>query len=492
MPSSTKDPEILREQIKGSFAFSQNEDSQWIDVIFKVGDDASFVEGEEDDEFEDLPASEKVGRQLHGTDEVGFTLDLGRVLFRIDSDADQLAFEPLTRTGRNEFRHRYSRVRVIVLEGFGFEIPQTDDDVIWMLSHWPKGFTQNPDFGLGLLKEYRHIVNAIEEVPGLDLLMITKKRPTAIDGKQFILSYKDFESMRRAIDTCHRNALAQAAADKSDIAHNGLLTPLDPARYPERVRPRSEGTVLKILESGVKAGVSDKNQLAAVKLVTHHHKNLAAKHPETLMKLRRDIELVTLEEVIGKMHTLIQGETSEARWQGLFHDHPFILSLAFSLPIVLFQEQASVGGGSFEGKGEKIADFLYKNGLTDNLTIIEIKAASMTLLGPRYRGGVFPPSRELSGAIAQVLDQKHKLEEEFLVKRARASYNNIQRYALRCIVIAGKTPAEQDSIRSFELFRTTLHDVLVVTFDELLAKLNHLHEFLVQKRPASITEPSAS
>lgn len=494
MPSSTKDPEILREEIKGNFAFSQNGDSQWNEVLFKVGDDASFVEdGEdvEDDEFEGLAAGEGVGGQLNGADEVGFPLDLGRVLFRIDRDADQLAFEPLTRTGRNEFRHRYPRVRVIVLEGFGFDVPQTDDDVIWMLAHWPKGFTQNPDFGLGLLKEYRHIVHAIEEVSGVDTLIITKKRATAINGKQFLLSYKDFESTRRGIDTCHRNALAQAAADKADIAYNGLLTQLDPTRYPERIRPRTEGTVLKVLQSGVKVGVSDKSQLAAVKLVTHHSKNLAAKHPDTLMKLRRDIELVTLEEVIGKMHTLIQGETSEARWQGLFRDHPFILGLAFSIPIVLFQEQASVGGGTFEGKGEKIADFLYRNDLTDNLTIVEIKAASMTLLGPQYRGGVFPPSRELSGVIAQVLDQKHKLEEEFLVKRARTSYSNIQRYALRCIVIAGKAPDEPDSIRSFELFRATLHDVLVVTFDEVLAKLKHLHEFLVEKQPASTSGAGA-
>jgi hypothetical protein len=113
------------------------------------------------------------------------------------------------------------------------------------------------------------------------------------------------------------------------------------------------------------------------------------------MRLRRDIELVTLEEVIQKMDSLINGKSSEARWQKLFHDHPFILSLAFSLPIILFKEQASVGGSSFEGKGEKITDFLYKNGLTDNLTIIEIKAASTTLLGARYRGGVYPLSRDL-------------------------------------------------------------------------------------------------
>ena len=48
MPSSTKDPEILCEQIKGSFAFSQNDDSRWIEVLFKVGGDASFVEDDED------------------------------------------------------------------------------------------------------------------------------------------------------------------------------------------------------------------------------------------------------------------------------------------------------------------------------------------------------------------------------------------------------------------------------------------------------------
>jgi len=49
---------------------------------------------------------------------------------------------------------------------------------------------------------------------------------------------------------------------------------------------------------------------------------------------------------------------------------------------------------------------------------------------------------------------------------------------IRCVVILGTTPAETDRKRSFELFRNNLHDVLVITFDELIAKLQHLHHFL--------------
>src|ERR1019366_4130829 len=301
MPSSTKDPDLLREQIKGSFSFRQSEDSPWIDVLFKVGDEGPFADEEDDEEEEDYaenledPGSDQNPKpRADDTDEVGFTLDLGRVLLRIDPVGDRLLFEPLTRTGRNDFSHRYRQVKTIVLEGFGFDRPENPDDVIQMLASWPKGFTQNPDFGLGLRNEYRHIVHAIEEVPGVELLIVSKKRSTKIDEESFLLSYRDFETIRRAIDTCHRNALGQASADKADLAHNGLLTRLDPAEYPERIRVASEGTVFKVLEFGAKERVSDKSQLAAVRLVTRNSKNLASNHPETLMRLRRDIELVTL------------------------------------------------------------------------------------------------------------------------------------------------------------------------------------------------------
>jgi len=471
MPASTKDPEVLRSQISGTFSFRHEEESPWISVLYKPGD--SDMEEEEE-------GDEDVDEEEPQTEEMGFALDLGRVLLRINPIADQLMYEPLKRTGENELSKRYRRIETIGLEGFKIGALEDPDEVIEMLAGLPKGLTQNPDYGLGLLKEYRHIVHAIEEIPGINFLLISKKQPTAINGNTFVLSYRDFDSIRRAMDTCHRNALALAAKDKSDLAHNTLLTRLDSAKYPERTRIPSDGTIFKVLDMSRKEPISKKNQLAAVKLVRRNRESLAESHPEVLMKLRRDIESVTLEQVIQRMDLLISGNTTESKWQGLFQDHPFILSLAFSLPIVLFQEQASVGGSSFSGKGEKIADFLFRNGLTDNLTIVEIKAASTPLLGPEYRYGVYPPHQALVGAVTQALDQKHKLEQEFLILKDRMKNGTAERFALRCIVIAGKTPNDREPLKCFELFRATLHDVLVVTFDELLAKLKHLRDFLSQ------------
>jgi hypothetical protein len=471
MPASTKDPDILREEVKGTFSFRKEEGSPWIDVLYKLGD-SDLDEDDSDDDWEE-------DRSTHSP-KVGFSLDFGQVLLRLNPHLDRLEFQPLTRTDRTEFSNRYERVNLIALEGFKFSPVDDPDEVISMLAHFPKGLTQNPEYGLGVRKDYRQIVHAIEEVHGIKSLLISKRQQTGIKENTFVLSYRDFDDLRRAIDTCHRSALELAAKDKSNLVHNALLTKLDPAKYPERTRIPNQKTIFNVLDKGAKEPISDKNQLAAVKLVTRNRQSLAENHPEALMQLRRDIELVTLDQVIEKIDLLISGNTSEARWQGLFLDHPFILSLAFSLPIVLFQEQASVGGGSFSRKGEKIADFLFKNGLTDNLTIIEIKAASTPLLGPEYRDGVYPPSQALAGAITQALDQKHKLEEEFLIRKNRIKNGTAERFAVRCIVIAGKTPADRDKLKSFEIFRATLHDVLVVTFDELLAKIKNLRDFLAE------------
>jgi hypothetical protein len=46
------------------------------------------------------------------------------------------------------------------------------------------------------------------------------------------------------------------------------------------------------------------------------------------------------------------------------------------------------------------------------------------------------------------------------------------------VVIIGTTPDAPEEKKSVELFRNNLHDTLIVTFDELLQKLRHLHKFL--------------
>lgn len=101
-------------------------------------------------------------------------------------------------------------------------------------------------------------------------------------------------------------------------------------------------------------------------------------------------------------------------------------------------------------------------------------------MGSSYRRGVYSISSALSGAIVQVCTQK----DSFLKDMPKPPSNLEAPYAVfnpRCIVLAGKSSEEltnEDKLRSFELFRQSLHDVQVITYDELFRKIESLLELL--------------
>lgn len=188
---------------------------------------------------------------------------------------------------------------------------------------------------------------------------------------------------------------------------------------------------------------------------------------------------MSLEELIQKFEEKLSKNLNENHWQKFISDNPFILRLAFGYPISVFGEQVSVGGGKFNNTGGKLADYVLKLGLYGNISIVEIKKPGSRLLeNTAYRGGVYAPSKDLSGSVTQVLDQKFWLHQEINQKKVRESINDLFAYAVQCIVIIGKSLEDQDRSKSFELYRNNLRDVFVITFDELLDKLRALHEFL--------------
>src|SRR5260370_10650140 len=132
--------------------------------------------------------------------------------------------------------------------------------------------------------------------------------------------------------------------------------------------------------------LSTADQNAAIRLVDQNKKEIAQKAPQQLLQLRKDIELVTLEVLIQKFEAMLAKDLPEARWQGLFNDNPFILSLAFGFPIIAIKDLAFIGGKTFSGGGGKITDFLVKNSLTDNSALVEIKNSKAKLLTGGYRG----------------------------------------------------------------------------------------------------------
>lgn len=394
-------------------------------------------------------------------------------------EKDVLAITPRNTLPRPEdfLEPKYNKIKSIVLEGFGIDAPNGPDDVYDILEGFPTGLIRNPEFGLGILKELRFIIDAIEEIDRIRHLVISRRRETELRGNSYVVSLNDFDALRRAINRTHEHALKRARADKIILAHNTLLTRIAPERFPERRSRYTKDVIFKTVPADV-PNLSDRDQMTVVELIKRNKRKIAERHPRELLELQRDIELVTLEQLISKMERLMNGNHAEGVWQKFFMDNPSILNLAFGLPIVAVGGQVSVGGRALSGQGDKVADFLHRNNLTDNLALVEIKTAKTPLLGASYRRDVYPPSKELTGSITQLLDQRYHLQTEIAMLRHNSNRSDLESYAIKGVVIAGTIPTERAEKKSLELFRNSLSDVLVITFDELLGKLRGLHAFL--------------
>jgi hypothetical protein len=461
LASRSTDPSDVSYGIKGKFSLDTHGQSGWVSILYEFSPER-YAEAEE---------LADAGVDINGRKPIR--------LLKVSRNKDLLMIFPWTTLPGDDFlKAKYHRIEVIVLEGFDFTCPKDPDDVVYLLESLPKGFVKDPEYGLGLLKNYRFIIDAIEKVPGVKRLCLSRTRPTKLQGDTYVLNFSQYDAIRKAINNTHANAVKKAATDKRILSHNSLLHKLDCTTYPEQQRPYSDGTIYKVVEAGTGAKLSEKDQLAALSLVKQNKDNLGQSHPDKLMQLQREIELVTLKQLIEKMDSLLGKRIPEAKWQQFFVDHPFVLSLAFGLPIVVIHDQVSVGGRTFSGRGEKITDFLVKNGLGDNLALIEIKTPQTRLLGRQYRGGAYSASGDLVGCTTQVLDQRHKVQAELNTLKVNSRQFDLEAYAIRCLIIIGTTPDAPELRKSLELFRNNLHDVLVITFDELLEKLRRLHSFL--------------
>jgi len=107
------------------------------------------------EEDEELDHDEKIAIEPPAElDQAGFEL------FKVNPSQGRLVFTP-RRLHSGMYSKRYARIHTIELEGFIFDDPRIPEDVFRLLESLPVGFTQNPDFGLGLRKELRHIAEAI-------------------------------------------------------------------------------------------------------------------------------------------------------------------------------------------------------------------------------------------------------------------------------------------------------------------------------------------
>lgn len=398
-------------------------------------------------------------------------------LLNHDATRSTLIVSPvITNLSSRFLKPKHAPITELVFENFSAPVPATEQEVRYLLQELPAGFITTYEFGLGMEKEFLPILDAIRRLPGVTCLALTRDRETGQDENVFYLTYDDYDDVRRAMHRVTERYRAEARADRKILAHNEILTALDAKRFPEAKRTYSPGTVFKLLaRRSDRSPLSREDGKALVDTLSKAAPALA-KDPEQLFALGETIEKVGLELLIAKFEEQLAKGGTEPQWQKLLDLNPFILSLVFGYPIVRLASQGAVGGWRLRG-GAKIADYVVKNQQTHAIALVELKTPGTPLTGRDYRTGVPDISPKLTGAVMQVLDQRLKLQKSLsLIKDEEddAEVRSAEALGIDCIVLAGRTPANRKAIKSFELFRNGLKDVRILTFDELLAKMQSL------------------
>lgn len=199
--------------------------------------------------------------------------------------------------------------------------------------------------------------------------------------------------------------------------------------------------------------------------------------PDSLRNLNAALGMARLKQALASWREHASNR-NESFWQALLVDQAFVLEQVFSLPMVVMQERAYVGGKSVMNKGGHMVDFLMENAVTQSVGLIEIKTPSTELLGSEYRTGVYNVHSELSGAVQQILVYRASLlkEQATLLKGTGK-----RAFHPRCIVVighAGRELKDEAKRESFELYRAQLADVEIVTYDELFKRTQRLVKLL--------------
>jgi hypothetical protein len=388
---------------------------------------------------------------------------------------------------KGEFDLKNEDVPILAFDWDNPKADPNESDVMAALETQPKGMTVDPNYGLGLKKEYRFILNAVAETIGdRSVLYIGEKEPLA---DEFRLPLSEFQKLVSEIDRIDGRAQTAENEVKSTTAYNVVaqIAGLDP-------RPFSLGR--NRIRQIIQDYASDPDfrdpdeQAALVTEIGRSARAFATRAPEAAEKLVSDVQLTRLELAIVEYEAMMSKTLDENDWQGFFEKEPFLLSFAFGYPVTFVNGQSYVGGRRIDGKGEKISDFLFKNSLSNDAAIVEIKKPQTPML-KEYRNGVFAPHAELSGGTAQVLDQRYRLTANF-AQHARdnkwSGNSALEDYEIDCVLVIGLMPTDDDQRRSFQLFRKNSHGVKIVTFDEILQQLKQIHEFLLESKPTGAND----
>lgn len=346
--------------------------------------------------------------------------------------------------------------------------------------HLPRKLFDSPEYGLGLHRDLDQVWQGLSRIPNAAVLVVSQ-HPDQHAGDGIVsLNVEELDKLRRSFNRITTNGRQLIRQSKQGLVHDDVLNRIDPERFQRIVRAAPPLIEVRRERSWQAANRERAERRSNVRAVRTQLDELVTEAPRELMMLHAEIERVTLAKMIEAFRAKLAGKFTESVWQRFFEVNRFVLSLAFARPVELAHTQFHAKGSTLTASGAQIGDFLFKEH-GQALAIVEIKTPETILMRAKaYRGEeVFGPNSELSGAVTQVLFQQSELKQRWMLHRHDTpGMQHSGADAIKCVVVAGTLPTDPIQLRSFEVLRNAYKDVDVVTFDELLAKLEFLKEYL--------------
>lgn len=292
-------------------------------------------------------------------------------------------------------------------------------------------------------------------------------------------TWEEYEG--RSITTLHKDEVFELNLNGEDMAN--LFTNLEAIKTTLEEHGHQYGHVSFVLENtnveGVllQIGSTENKTLVIEKLKDLESNNFKA--------IENVVATAKLQNMIETIQANIEND-DEAFWQQLFEDNPWVLQQIFHFPFYYMNGETYVGGKNTQGRngrGGVATDYLMQNGSNNSFAVIEIKTPVKSLVGGEYRGEengaqniCHSMTAELTGSIVQTENQVRVAERDFRTMIGEDYSDLNQTDAIGVLLIGNKSIMGQDKQRSFNLFRKSLGKNIVMTYDELLAKLEILKE----------------
>lgn len=208
---------------------------------------------------------------------------------------------------------------------------------------------------------------------------------------------------------------------------------------------------------------------------------------ENLQALTTSASLEGLKRVEALMRENLDNGKEEFWQQKVFNENQWVLAQIFSCPCTIYAQKAFVGGKSLDNKGGNVCDFIYRNKMTQNVALIEIKTPCTEIVGKPYRE-TYSMSLDMSGAVNQVLNYRDELQKNFsTLTRDLEGADTVRAFSPKCVVVIGKiSTLNAKQQKAFELYRNSFNNLTIITFDELHQKICDLMSVFKEDSPRPV------